>query len=111
MKVEILTSILNKAGVPLDTWTTADVFSIIPLNQDSQHYIHSDTERIKFNTTLEVIELVDGSYNTDGYWVATNNGATEDYTADSFIIFSLIAGFIQSAGAGAFGAYYQKSFI
>lgn len=95
--------IIEKMGYQLDTWTDLLKYPTIFLDQDCCVFTDYKTIRVKFNSTLKILEISYGLMKNNVF--ISNYGETEDYTPNYRISFDVIAGFSQTV------ALYLRNFL
>jgi hypothetical protein len=94
MTISQIEYVLGELGYSADEWSGFDGVSSFGMSQDTNILVDFRTNRYKFNTDTEMLEISYGSLIETVY--TSQHGETSDFTVDSFVPFSNIISLITS---------------
>lgn len=110
MKKEKIEYIIKKFGYELDKWIPLTEFPIIFLSQDAACYTNPNDRRVRFNSSIEALEVVRGRIGENGFVAHTGETDPSKFIPDDIIQFSLIHGLVASSSNRGSNTYLTKEF-
>ena len=109
MDKEMISTILTELDIAENSWVAIEnKIPLLFLSQDGNIYSDDKTQRFRFNSSKQLVEIVYGKIINNTFFSLDNK--TSNFTPDAFISYELIAGIIRSVYAGPNNTYFQIPF-